>query len=166
MTIITGEQACCFVEDQIDPKTQMQMCGIELTLNRIECFISAGAIAFDNKERRISETKNIDFDESGWAFLESGSYLVTFNEIVNVPRDMAALARPRSSLLRSGATMETALWDPGYRGRSKSLLVVYNPHGIMIRKNARLLQLVFLKLNEKSHAYSGIYQCENISDIA
>jgi len=162
MTIITGGQACCLVEGQIDPKTQMQMCGIELTLSCIERFTSAGALAFDNKERRISETKNVEFDESGWASLEQGSYLITFNEIVSVPRDMAALARPRSSLLRSGATVETALWDPGYRGRSQSLLVVHNPHGISIRKNARLLQLVFLKLNEKADAYSGVYQCENI----
>ncbi len=162
MTIITGVQACRFVEGQIDSKIQMQMCGIELTLCRVERFVSAGALAFDNRDRRISETKNVDFDESGWICLEQGSYLATFNEIVRVPRNVAALARPRSSLLRSGASIETALWDPGYEGRSQSLLVVHNPHGIMIKKNARLLQLVFLELNEEAPAYSGVYQGENI----
>lgn len=163
MTIITGSQACSLVEGQLDPKIQVQMCGIELTLRRVERFISAGEVAFDNKERKVSETLDMQFDESGWIYLGSGAYLVTFNEIVNIPRDMAAMAKPRSTLLRSGISIETALWDPGYRGRSQSLLVVHNSHGIRIKKNARLLQLVFMKLNMDSEtAYSGIYQEENI----
>ncbi|MCJ7444128.1 MAG: deoxyuridine 5'-triphosphate nucleotidohydrolase [Methanotrichaceae archaeon] len=163
MTIITGSQACPLVEGQLDPRIQVQMCGIELTLLRVERFISAGEVAFDNKERKVSETLDMQFDESGWIYLGSGAYLVTFNEIVNIPRDMAAVAKPRSTLLRSGISIETALWDPGYRGRSQSLLVVYNSHGIRIKKNARLLQLVFMKLNGDSEtAYSGIYQEENI----
>jgi dUTP pyrophosphatase len=88
---------------------------------------------------------------------------VVFNEIVNIPKDVAALARPRSSLLRSGATLETALWDPGYRGRSQSLLVVYNPFGLRLKRNARLMQLVFLRLdNEAEKVYTGKYQGENI----
>lgn len=163
MTIITGSQASPLVEGQLDPRIQVQMCGIELTLRRVERFISAGEVAFDNKERKVSETIDMQFDESGWIYLGLGAYLVTFNEIINIPRDMAAMAKPRSTLLRSGISIETALWDPGYRGRSQSLLVVHNSHGIRIRKNARLLQLVFMKLNGDSEtAYSGIYQEENI----
>jgi dUTP pyrophosphatase len=62
-----------------------------------------------------------------------------------------------------GATMETALWDPGYRGRSQSLLVVYNSQGLRLKRNARLMQLVFIRLErEADKAYSGIYQGENI----
>ena len=72
---------------------------------------------------------------------------MTFNEIVSIPRNVAAFARSRSSLLRRGATLETALWDPGYRGRSQSLLVVYNPAGLRLKKNARLLQLVFMRFD-------------------
>jgi dUTP diphosphatase len=163
MTILVGSQACEFVEGQLDSEIQTQMCGIELTLQRVERFMSTGKVAFDNKERRISDTISIYFDESDWIYLEPGAYLVTFNEIVNVPRDMAAMARPRSTLLRSGATIETALWDPGYRGRSQSLLVVHNSHGIKIKRNARLMQLIFMKLNGESEKdYSGVYQGENI----
>lgn len=62
---------------------------------------------------------------------------------MSIPRDAAAIGRARSSLLRCGATLETALWDPGYRGRSQSLLVVYNPAGLKLKKKARLMQLVF-----------------------
>lgn len=163
MTILTGSEARGLVESMIDPETQTQMCGVELTLQKIERFLTAGAVAFDNKERKLPETELVNFDEMGWIELPAGSYLVTFNEIVNIPKDVAAMARARSTLLRCGATLETALWDPGYRGRSQSLLVVYNPQGLKLKKNARLMQLVFLRLeNEAEKLYSGKYQGENI----
>lgn len=163
MTMLTGEEAAGLVESMIDPKMQTQMCGIELTLQRVERFASEGSLAYDNKERRLPETDEMKFDESGGIVLEMGAYIVTFNEIVNVPKDMAALARPRSSLLRMGAAMETALWDPGYRGRSQSLLVVHNPHGLRLKRNARLMQLVFFRLGRNAEkVYQGRYQGENI----
>jgi len=151
------------VESVIDPDVQVQMCGVELTLQKIERFTSSGAVAYENSERKLAGTDEVKFDGDGWADLAQGSYLVTFNEIVSIPRNAAAIARPRSSLLRSGASLETALWDPGYRGRSQSLLVVHNPSGIKLKKNARLMQLVFMKLAEDAEkVYSGIYQGENI----
>lgn len=163
MSILTGGVAQTLVECMVDPKTQTQMCGMELTLQKIERFTSAGAVAFDNNERVLPQTEIMNFDPSGWIDLPAGAYLVTFNEIVNIPRDAAALARARSTLLRCGASLETALWDPGYRGRSQSLLVVYNPHGLRLKKNARLMQLVFLRLEkEAENVYSGKYQGENI----
>jgi dUTP pyrophosphatase len=163
MTILTGSVARGLVESMIDPETQTQMCGVELTLQKIERFLTAGAVAFENKERKLPETVLVNFDEMGWIELTAGAYLVTFNEIVNIPKDVAAIARARSTLLRCGATLETALWDPGYRGRSQSLLVVYNPQGLKLKKNARLMQLVFLRLeNEAEKLYSGKYQGENI----
>ena len=163
MTILTGSEARGLVESMIDPETQTQMCGVELTLQKIERFLTAGAVSFDNKERELPETELVNFDEMGWIELTAGAYLVTFNEIVNIPKDVAAMARARSTLLRCGATLETALWDPGYRGRSQSLLVVYNPQGLKLKKNARLMQLVFLRLeNEAEKLYSGMYQGENI----
>jgi len=163
MTILTGSEARGLVESMIDPETQTQMCGVELTLQKIERFITAGTVAFDNKERKLPETEPVNFDEMGWIELLAGSYLVTFNEIVNIPTDVTAMARARSTLLRCGATLETALWDPGYRGRSQSLLVVYNPLGLRLKKNARLMQLVFLRLEKEAEKlYSGKYQGENI----
>jgi len=163
MTILTGSEAQGLVESMIDPKTQTQMCGMELTLQKIERFTSAGAVAFDNAERELPKNEPLDFDSSGWIALPAGCYLVTFNEIVNIPKDAAALARARSTLLRCGACLETALWDPGYRGRSQSLLVVYNPQGLRLKKNARLMQLVFLRLGKEADKfYSGKYQGENI----
>ena len=163
MSILTGREAQGLVESMIEPKTQTQMCGMELTVQRIERFTSSGAVAFENSERRLPETEVMDFDQSGWIELPAGAYLVTFNEIVSIPADVAAMARARSTLLRCGASLQTALWDPGYRGRSQSLLVVHNPSGLRLKRNARLIQLVFMRLEKKSEElYEGRYQGENI----
>ena len=168
MTILSGTELKNLldrglVKSTIDSDQQIQMCGLELTLMKVEGFKSAGAVDFDNSRRIVSDTEELKFDLSGWVALEMGAYLVTYNEIVEIPEDLAAIARPRSSLLRSGAALETALWDPGYRGRSQSLLVVHNPHGLRLKKNARLMQLVFIRLSRASDkVYSGMYQDENL----
>lgn len=163
MTILTGSEAQGLVESMIDSETQTQMCGMELTVQRIERFTSSGAVAFENSERRLPETESLQFDQSGWIDLPAGAYLVTFNEIVSIPGDVAALARARSTLLRCGASLQTALWDPGYRGRSQSLLVVHNPAGLRLKRNARLMQLVFMRLEKEAEkVYEGRYQGENI----
>ncbi len=152
------------VEEMIDPKVQIQPNGIELTLSRIEIHEGSGAIAFDNSERKLPAVRSIDFDTEGWVHLAEGSYEIIFNEIVNIPKNLAAIAKPRSSLLRCGVTVETAVWDAGYSGRSESLLVVHNKKGFKIRKNARVLQLLFFRLDEEvRNGYSGIYQKENIN---
>jgi len=151
------------VEQMIDPKTQVQPNGIELTLQRVEFHEGSGAIAFDNMERKLPQTKNLDFGDDGWVHLPKGSYKIVFNEIVNIPKNIAAIAKPRSSLLRCGATVETAVWDAGYSGRSESLLVVFNENGFKVKKNARVLQLLFFRLGEEvKKGYSGVYQNENI----
>ncbi len=151
------------VDQMIDSEKQLQPNGVELTLQRVEVHESSGSIAFDNSERKLPQTKALDFDSDGWIRLPKGSYKIVFNEIVNIPKNIAAIAKPRSSLLRCGATIEAAVWDAGYSGRSESLLIVYNENGFKVQKNARVLQLLFFRLCEEvKKGYSGIYQNENV----
>lgn len=151
------------VEQMINPEIQVQPNGIELTLQRVEVHKSSGSIAFDNAERKLPATKTLNFDNEGWLHLTKGSYKIVYNEVVNIPKNIAAIAKPRSSLLRCGATIETAVWDAGYSGRSESLLVVYNENGFNVKKNARVLQLLFFRLgDEVRKGYSGVYQNENV----
>jgi dUTP pyrophosphatase len=67
------------VEHLIDPDIQIQPNGIELTLARVEVHEGSGAIAFDNAERKLPDTKNMDFDPEGWVHLPKGSYKIMFN---------------------------------------------------------------------------------------
>ncbi len=151
------------VDCMIDASEQVQPNGIELTLREVSKLTSAGRIAVSNKNRSVSSVEAVPFDETGSVFLEKGCYQVLFNEITNIAPDMFAFARVRSSLLRSGAAIQTALWDSGYSGRPSALLTVYNENGIYLEKNARVIQLVFYKLAAPvNKTYSGAYQKENI----
>ena len=151
------------VEGMKDVSIQVQPNGIELTLKEIHSIKGMGTVDFDNSERVIPESIPLQFQPDGWIELEEGIYKILFNEIVNIPKDTAALATPRSSVIRCGATLETAVWDAGYRGRSECLLVVFNKDGLRLQKDARVIQLVFYSMESAvDKGYSGRYQNENI----
>ena len=151
------------VEGMLDIEEQMQPNGVDLTLKEIALFSSMGSLGCGNKARVLSSTSPLMFDGLGAIDLPPDCYLVTYNEIVHFPNDVMALALPRSSLLRCGVSIHTAVWDAGYSGRSQSLMVVHNSNGFRLCQNARIIQLVFFHLSHKvDQGYKGIFQRENI----
>jgi dUTP pyrophosphatase len=150
------------VEGYINLDEQVQGNGFELTLRDVALLQTAGKMAAVNSERVISELAPLEFDSAGSLKLAPGCYLITYNEVVHLPKNLMALGRPRSSLLRCGVNVGTAVWDAGYEGRSQSLLIVHHPRGFTLQKNARITQLVFLELTGETEGYQGIYQGENI----
>jgi dUTP pyrophosphatase len=150
------------IEGYINLKEQLQPNGIDLTLREVAMLQSPGRIAASNSQRAVSSLSPLVFDGLGFVQLMPGIYSITYNEVVNLPQNIMALATPRSSLLRCGVTIHTAIWDAGYSGRSESLLVVYHPQGFQLQKNARVIQLVFFRLTNHTQGYQGIYQKENM----
>ena len=150
------------VADHVDLEAQLQPNGFDITLREVALIQSSGSLGVSNENRVLPPLSSLSFDDQGFLTLAPGSYIVTYNEIVHLPADVMALGRPRSSLLRSGVAVHNAVWDAGYHGRSQSLLVVYNPQGFRLQKNARIVQLVFLRLSEPTRGYQGTYQGENV----
>jgi dUTP pyrophosphatase len=150
------------VEGYLDLGQQLQPNGFDISLRDIAMFQNFGQIGSDNSQRHLPDLAPLVFDQSGFIDLLPGSYIITYNEIVHLPKNVMALARPRSSLLRCGVNVGTAVWDAGYSGRSQSLMMVYNSAGFRIQKNARVVQLVFMRLTSETEGYSGTYQGENI----
>ena len=150
------------IEGYINLEEQVQPNGIDLTLREVALLQSSGKIAVSDSQRLVSDLAPLVFDGLGFIDLVPGAYIITYNEIVHLPKNVMALARPRSSLLRCGVTVNTAVWDAGYSGRSQSLMVVYNSQGFRVQRNARLVQLVFLRLTRETEGYRGAYQGENI----
>lgn len=151
------------VEEYLDLDAQVQPNGFDLTLRGIDVMQTPGTLAESNRERVLPVTTPLVFDALGFIDLPPGAYHITFNEVVNLPSDLMAIARTRSSLLRSGVVVPSAVWDAGYSGRSASLMVVYNARGFRVQRNARLLQLVFMTLSGETEGYRGVYQGENIN---
>jgi dUTP pyrophosphatase len=151
------------VENLCDAQQQVQPNGIDLTLKEVALFSSPGSLGPGNESRALSSTSPLVFDGLGRVDLLPGCYLVTYNEVVNLPKIIMALAMPRSSLLRCGVSIHNAVWDAGYSGRSQSLMVVYNTQGFRLHRNARIVQMVFLYLSrEVAQGYQGMFQGENI----
>ena len=150
------------MENLSDIQQQVQPNGIDLTLKEIALFSSPGSLGYVNENRVISGSSPLVFDGLGRMELLPGCYLITYNEVVNIPKNIMALAWPRSSLLRCGVSIHNAVWDAGYSGRSQSLLVVYNQQGFRLHKDARIVQMVFFPLNrEVTEGYRGMFQGEN-----
>lgn len=150
------------IEGYINLEEQVQPNGVDLTLREVTLLQSSGKIAVKDSQRLVSTLAPLVFNGLGFIDLTAGAYIITYNEIIHLPKNIMALATPRSSLLRCGVTINTAVWDAGYSGRSQSLMVVYNPQGFRVQRNARILQLVFLRLTQETEGYQGTYQGENI----
>ena len=163
------------VSGYVDLAEQLQPNGFDLTLGQVAQFAYAdgsgtdggGRLGVSGADRELPSTRPLPGADGGWWHLEPGAYLATFNEVVSLPRNLMALCRPRSTLLRSGVSLHTGVWDAGYRGRGQALLTVHHPGGWRAQRNARIAQLVFLPLAEAdAHGYAGVYQHDGIYQYA
>jgi len=176
------------VTQLLSAEHQTQPCGIDLTLKRIMTWSSPGTIDFDNQRRKAAQTIEIPFQtdsksnnaasgsavstkdctkqppETGskpageFVDISCGSYLVEFNELVDMPLDLMGQILVRSSLFRSGALMNAGVMDSGYAGVVGAMLQVVNPHGLRLIRDAKLAQIVFHQMSEPVEGYSGVYQ--------
>ncbi len=162
MSVLTGSEAAerGIVRDLTDPQSQIQPAGIDLTIDKVEKFRSGLELLRKDFSPSLLEI----VEASGNIFiLERGAYKATFSETIEIPSDVVGLVFPRSSLLRSGVTVQTALWDPGYKGKGSVLLLVFNSNGAKMEKGARVAQLMLLKLSSvPDRLYQGSYQGEGL----
>jgi dUTP pyrophosphatase len=136
--------------------------GVDLSLDSVWRLLAPGALGRSNADRRLPERQPLDFDPNGWLHLPPGGYGIRYAEAVQLPVDCGGLCFPRSSLLRMGVYVPTAVWDAGYAGRGEGWLEVSNPHGVQLQQGARIVQLVVFRLSEAAvGGYSGTYQNEN-----
>ncbi|MFP4045602.1 MAG: deoxyuridine 5'-triphosphate nucleotidohydrolase [Candidatus Aenigmatarchaeota archaeon] len=145
-------------------ETQIQPNGFDITVDKIFTFSEPGKLDFSNSERKIPDCEEVEpekkseDDKYGWWKLEQGVYKVRCNEKFKMPKDLAAICFPRSSLLRMGCFTHTGVWDAGFEGMAEFVLFVENKEGVEIKENARIAQLVFLPVEEVEEGYSGVYK--------
>ncbi|KAF1936779.1 putative dUTP diphosphatase Dut [Clathrospora elynae] len=158
---------------------QVQPCGIDLTLKRVLTWASSGTIDFSNTHRKTAQTVEIPYQTSQqqasttspwnktteittpgeFIHLATGSYLIEFNEQVDMPLDLMGQILVRSSLFRSGALVSAGVMDLGYKGPVGAMLQVVNPHGLRLMRDAKCAQMVFHEMSEPvEEGYSGVYQ--------
>ena len=157
--ILSGEEIAPLIRRvlQAESGEQKQPAGYDVTVSSIHAYpknkYTLGIAKGESS--KLEEVPLID----GHYDLEAGAYFVELNEITTIPSDAIGLLLPRSTLLRNGLDVRTALFDPGYSGQPKVMLVCHRPS--RVQRFARIGQLVIIKSDANfSSQYSGQYQGE------
>lgn len=146
-----------FVASNVTPvdADQVQPTGVDLTLDAV--FTPAGAGRIDLDGTVVGDRDAVEPAEDGYR-LPTGAYVARYGEVVAVPSGHVGFVYPRSSLMRNGCMLHTAVWDAGYEGQGEGLLQVHHP--IELEVGVRVGQLVLARAGQTG-AYDGQYQGEN-----
>lgn len=82
-------------------------------------------------------------------------YLVKTIESVDIPLDVVADCRPRSSLFRAGLSLLTTVGSPGYQGPLIFGLTNLGPLPVTLQMGARICSALFYRLESEGTAYRG-----------
>ncbi|GBC75641.1 Deoxycytidine triphosphate deaminase [archaeon HR06] len=153
MSILSGHRVAKFIN--LEDTEQIQPNGVDLRLDKVYLYPES---ALDLENYKIEKLKDLDMID-GYYFLKKGAYLIDFLEIIKIPPFAVGLVLPRSTLLRHGLDIRTALWDSGYEGKGKVMLTNYR-EGVKIKRGMRVAQLILIKAEKPKILYKGQYQGE------
>jgi len=158
--ILSGDEIDLLVKRVVSVNSgeQKQPAGFDVTVNNIQSY-SQSRFTLGIEKGENSALVQVPVSDGSYFDLSPGAYFVELNEITTIPPDAIGILLPRSTLLRNGLDVRTALFDPGYSGQPKVMLVCHRP--VRIQKYSRIGQLIILKSDrEFTSKYSGQYQGE------
>ena len=134
--------------------------GIDLSLASVhKC--SVGSTVFQDKTHidptgfEEIETYQVNGKEC-WV-LDSGTYAITFNEGCKIPANAAGFIIHRSSLYRTGTSITSPVWDPGFETEKMGTVMIVNVK-LIVEKNARVAQMFVHTTDEAAELYQGQWQ--------
>ena len=84
--------------------------------------------------------------------------LLASKEWVELPVDIAATLRCRSSFARRGIFISGGFVDPGFRGHLTLCLYNCGTEDVSVQEGDRIVQMVFQQVDIPTSGYSGRYQ--------
>ena len=134
-------------------KDLVQPSGIDLELDKIYTQKSAGSL-IDN-EKNLPELKEMEGDI--YTLKPHTAYLASIKRKVKIPKGYTMLYLPRSTLLRSFISVQTAVGDPGFYGTLMFMIYNHGDFEYKIKSGDRIDQAVVFPV-EGSGEYDGSYQ--------
>ncbi len=167
--MINGEIILRKVYDNLDEK-QYQPAGIDLTLDSLQELVDGNlhlhglfeGIKILPEQKKINTT-TIQIKGSlrkVYTLEPHIPYIATTKEKINIGDSSAQFYLPRSSLLRAGVDVRTALGDPGFNGHLSFLVINHRDTPFMIEKGVRFAQLVDMQCINVENLYDGDYNEE------
>lgn len=149
-----------------DDDYEVNPSGVDITLGNVERFGEERRLVMmrDGKIERpsVSESHRGRHDKETVWDLDGGYYWVNYTETISIPEGHVGFVYPRSTLMRNGVMLFTAVWDAGYEGKGGGGMLVNG--GLTIEKGTRIGQLVLAESEDTDIRYDGQYQGEGISD--
>ena len=136
-----------------DFKDLVQPSGIDLELDKIYVQTSGGSL-IDN-EKNLPEIKEIEGDI--YTLKPHTAYLASIKRKIKIPKGYTMLYLPRSTLLRSFVSVQTAVGDPGFYGTLMFMVYNHGEYDFKIKSGDRIAQAVVYPV-EGSGEYNGSYQ--------
>lgn len=146
MTISSGKDIAGLLEKLISEKHQVGSYTVDLTVSKICRVKDAGCVDFGGSEEEafrleeICPSKKTPKDNYGWWSLSQGTYMVQFNEKIEVPEGHLFILQPLSRTLKAGGVHPTSLY-PGGEAIDSALLTV-GEAGFNVKENARISSLM------------------------
>lgn len=113
---------------------------------------------------KIEKVMDIAESPDGVYRISGGEYLLFQTvEQVNLPRDLFAYIRPRTTLIRSGIPLETAFISPNYQGRLTVGMKHQGANDVEIQMGFRILCIAFFPIEGEAVPYRGVWQGDRVS---
>lgn len=97
---------------------------------------------------------------TGWKLIPDQPYICQVKDQIQIGDHNAQFYLPRSTLLRAGVNVYTALGDLGYNGYLSFLVINHGPRPFFVQRGERFAQLVDFEVQGGSESYNGDYQEE------
>ena len=136
-----------------DFKDLVQPSGIDLELDKIYIQKTQGSL-IDN-EKTLPDLEEMDGEI--YTLKPHTAYLASIKRKIKIPKGYTMLYLPRSTLLRSFVSVQTAVGDPGFYGTLMFLICNHGDFEYKIKSGDRIAQAVVFPV-EGSGEYDGSYQ--------
>ena len=156
--MILGEKVLREMYPDLDDN-QYQPNSIDLKLGKVEeAHYDGSMVGIVNGAKLLPQTTENIGDIRGRFKLEPmKSYWVIIDNEIIIPDNVCQLYYPRSTLLRMGLSLHTAVGDSGFKGHLKFLLVNNTHNPIYIDKGERIATAVNF-IVDGGTKYDGDYQ--------
>jgi dUTP pyrophosphatase len=140
--------------DQFDPEG----CVFDLQLGKVFELKGKAFIGIDERETpNTIEVASYDPKKKTIFVFKPGKYyLVKTVEKVNLPENVAALFKPRSTTFRCGLILRTGIANPGYQGEIHFGLKNEGTIPVKVEMGARIASVIFFEIKGKAkNLYRG-----------
>ncbi|MBS1267155.1 MAG: Deoxyuridine 5'-triphosphate nucleotidohydrolase [Candidatus Woesearchaeota archaeon] len=133
--------------------------GFDLRVKKIYKIKERGFLGVE--QRKTPKVKLLaEHSEHKSYVLKPGEHiLVETIEKVNMPGNLVAIFRPRSTLFRCGAAIHTAVCSPGYKGSLTFAMHNMSDQDFELELGSRIVQILFFPVQGDLHrTYEGQWQ--------